>query len=337
MSTVLNPALYNRLKSLFGQVRISNHGLPFIVESIYDPFRNKIQTVIRQRGEAYCICCPFCNLLRPVRPDTRFRLYVNHRWGTLIPNLNSYTLVKCYNEDCLEDEGINQLFRRLVEGDAVYIPEGVAVATATEPPMQPTSLPEAFVPLQNLPNYHHANEYLRSRGFDPATIAKKYLIGYVEHEPTRPIIDNSIVIPIYFENQLVAWQARRLTHLGKNKYITSPGAKISRVFYNWDACRGYDYAILVEGVFDVWRIGSPALALFGTHLSQQQFDLLRTRYRTVFVLLDGDAKEKADMISRRLSGFVDVVPVLLPGACDPADVPTRELYGYLAQALRGRC
>lgn len=336
MSAVLNTELYDRLKSLFGQVHISNQGVPLIAESVYDPFRDKFRTVIRQRGEAYCICCPFCHHVKRVRPDTRFRLYVNHRWGTNIPNFNSYTLVKCYNEDCLSDLDVSQLFREWVMGKNVYIPKEALITPTEEPPLSPASLPHNFIPLQSLPPYHRACEYLISRGFDPLEIAEKYAIGYVEHESAMPIIADSLIIPIFFEKQLVAWQARRLVYAGKNKYITSPGAKISRIFYNWDASADYEYAILVEGVFDVWRLGPPALALFGTHLSQNQVELLRSRYKTVFILLDGDAKEKMEILSKRLLGFVEVVPVALPGNCDPADISFHELQNYLTDALMRR-
>src|SRR4051794_18793914 len=48
-------------------------------------------------GEQYRVCCPFC-------PDTRKRLYINHRWGLFDERTRSKNLwlAKCYNEDCLK-------------------------------------------------------------------------------------------------------------------------------------------------------------------------------------------------------------------------------------------
>lgn len=333
---MFNPGLYNRLKSLFGEVRISSGGVPFVAETIYDPFRDKLKSVIRQRGEAYCVCCPFCSALKRVRNDTRFRLWVNHRWGTQIPNFNSYSLAICYNEDCLSDPEVSKFFRSLVEGDAYYIPPEIVSPPQPSGKLVSIRLPDSYVPLLSLPPGHPALEYLVSRGFDPAYVATQYGVGYVGHDGSLPAISNSLLIPVYFDGELVSWQARKLSPAGKVKYVTCPGAKISQVFYNWDAARGYDYAILVEGVFDVWRLGPPALALFGTHLSQNQVDLLRSRYSTVVVLLDGDAKEKAEKIVERLRGYVNPVLVQLPESCDPADVPVKDLHVQIANALLRR-
>jgi len=43
-----------------------------------------------------------------------------------------------------------------------------------------------------------------------------------------------------------------------------------------------------------------------------------------------------EILSKRLLGFVEVVPVALPGNCDPADISFHELQNYLTDALMRR-
>lgn len=333
---MLNDSLYFKLKKLFKEVKVSSPGVPFIYKTKYDVVSGKDTIEIVQRGETYRICCPYCKSLGAARNDSKFRLWVNHRWGTEIKNFNTYSLVKCYNEDCLSDRTIRNSFTALVESSRkVLVPDSQILTYSSAPSQKVVELPNGSVPISSLKSGHPARLFIEARRFDPDYLSDVYGLHYLEFSFDRPALSNSIVIPIYYNKKLVAWQCRKLDdEVGKSKYITSPGAQISKVLYNWDNSEDYDYAIIVEGVFDVWRLGPPAMCVFGTHLSNPQFEKLKSRYSTVFILFDGDAKNKSLAVCKRFSSSVKMIPVFLEADKDPADYTSDELQGLLADVLK---
>ena len=63
MALVLNEALYKRLKSAFGPVKVTNQGQGFFADDFTDPFadRKRAQDLhlnITQAGEYYAVNCP---------------------------------------------------------------------------------------------------------------------------------------------------------------------------------------------------------------------------------------------------------------------------------------
>src|SRR5262245_37670023 len=100
-------------------------------------------------GEYYRVRCCFCN-------DTRFRLYVNHRWGRYEPAVRSKCLflAHCFNEDCLARPGrARQLYDYVFDdfGD-VTLPGDVIVPVKAAPrPPAPAEPPGRLVPLSQLP------------------------------------------------------------------------------------------------------------------------------------------------------------------------------------------
>ena len=333
---MLNDSLYLRLKKVFNHVRVSSQGVPFIHKNRYDVLTGKPVVEIVQRGETYCVCCPYCKGRGAARNDSKFRLWVNHRWGTRIPGLNTHSLAICYNENCLSDRTIRDSFAALIGSakNPIVPDQQIRTYTIDEIAYRPVELPNGSLPISSLHSGHPARVFLESRRFDPDYLSDVYGVSYIEFSFDRPVLNNSILIPIYQDNTLVAWQCRKLGNdIGKSKYITSPGVHISRFLYNWDNSKNYDYAIVVEGVFDVWRLGAPAMCVFGTHLSTAQVEKLKSRYSVVFVMFDGDAKSKAMSICRRFSSDVKMVPVILDKDKDPADYSLDELRFLLAKAL----
>ena len=98
-NNLLNPHLYNALVAVFGHVKIKDAGVAMRISG-YQPAtlpdgRRRLQAVIAERGETYIVSCPFCS-------DTRFRLYINHRWAERDPVTNDRNLflAHCFNEHC---------------------------------------------------------------------------------------------------------------------------------------------------------------------------------------------------------------------------------------------
>ena len=133
---VLNQLLYDRLRSSFGHVKVSNPGKAFIAtdtESIFSepgqPPRMRLE--ISNDGEYYMVFCPYCL-------DTRYRLYVNHMYGKKSDaGRQMKFLAVCYNEACMRKEENREDFQRrlavtdlLTDGDVGD--DGIAICIARE-------------------------------------------------------------------------------------------------------------------------------------------------------------------------------------------------------------
>jgi len=126
----------------------------------------------------------------------------------------------------------------------------------------------------------------------------------------------SIIIPVYLNKQLVTFtsvnvKTNEKKHLSNEKSVVP----IKSTLYNIDNVK--DMAIVVEGVTDVWRIGDPAVALFGKKYTTDQIKIL-SKLKKVVVMLDSDADKEADKLSNTLSQFTEVERIELPYG-DPDD------------------
>jgi DNA primase len=74
--------------------------------------------------------------------------------------------------------------------------------------------------------------------------------------------------------------------------------------------------VIVEGIFDAWRIGSGAVATFGTRYTHEQLLLLRGMKRA-FILYDADAIPIAHKLAHDLSSIVTQIEVLELSEGDP--------------------
>jgi DNA primase len=96
---------------------------------------------------------------------------------------------------------------------------------------------------------------------------------------------------------------------------------------------------VVEGVTDVWRVGPPAVALFGKSASPEQARLLAAGWygKPVVILLDADAAEEAEKLRRQVAALHPgpVVVVALPEGLDPGSCPRDALWELVrAEAAR---
>ncbi|GIW58961.1 MAG: hypothetical protein KatS3mg087_0027 [Patescibacteria group bacterium] len=328
---MLNPALYNRLKQLFGKVKVVNDGVRLEYKLTLDPITNFFRPVITTFGEAYAVNCPFC-VYKVHRPDRRMRLYINHHWGVPLPEapfIKMKELIKCFNEDCVQDEVFaQQLWDMVYEG--LPPPQDFYVMPTEEQSNQIEPIPPN-IPITNLPVDHPACEFLINRGFDPYQIGSVYKVGYCEVSAGH--LKGHIVMPIEMDGALVGWQARAI-YPTKRKYYTCKGMRTSRVFYGYDLIpREYDYVVLVEGIFDVWRVGPPAVALFGTATSMYHQEILLKRgVKDILIMLDADARKKAEKIAEQLSRCFNTIIVDLPSG-DPADFTREKCWAFIDKSL----
>ena len=91
--------------------------------------------------------------------------------------------------------------------------------------------------------------------------------------------------------------------------------------------------VVSEGVFDVFSLGNRGVGTFGTGISEQQLNLLKTYWDTVILLLDPDVKnDKKKYIINNLKRSVEVIDVVLKDK-DPGDMDSNELWAIITQHI----
>lgn len=163
--------------------------------------------------------------------------------------------------------------------------------------------------------------YLIKRRYDPDYIQEKYKVhsgGIVGEHSFR------LIIPIYFHTQLVSYQTRSIlskekcNELGILRYKTLSEEKSvinpKHILYEIDNCKG-DTVVIVEGVFDQWRLGDGVVATLGTGMKEQQIKLLKERFKKAIFLYDNEkeAQDRAIKYGERLSVLGMKVEVYNPG------------------------
>jgi len=161
-------------------------------------------------------------------------------------------------------------------------------------------------------------DYLTSRRLDPNSLIKKYDLycgGLTGDFKFR------IVAPIYHNYTMVTLVGRDITGKAKQPYKALPAERsvnsTKEVLYNIDTVK--DTAVIVEGIFDVWRIGDSAVATMGTKYTHQQLRLLRGVER-VFIMFDADATKEAHKMAASLYGIANHIEVLELTEGDPCDL-----------------
>jgi DNA primase len=108
----------------------------------------------------------------------------------------------------------------------------------------------------------------------------------------------------------------------------------SKLLYNFDNAASQPFAVIVEGVTSVWRLGGGAVCLFGKSMSMHQQNLIARTWvnKPVFLLLDNDAKAEMERARTVLTQHgMTVVSVDLPDARDPADYALGDITDLLME------
>jgi len=169
-------------------------------------------------------------------------------------------------------------------------------------------------------------QYLINRNFDPSKLINAWQIT-----GTGPIgpYKFRIIIPIYFNGKLVSYQGRDITGRSDLRYKACETEK--EVIHHKHIVYGIDHiqnrkAVIVEGVFDVWRLGYGAVSTFGTEVTNEQVLLMANRLDKAFICFDDNESEsKADSLGNRLLALgVDVEEITDINADDPAELTELE-------------
>lgn len=173
------------------------------------------------------------------------------------------------------------------------------------------------------------HEYWHQRGFTDETIGK-WRLGY---DPS----ENRVVVPVYFNGELVGWTKRRVNESDSPKWKHSRDFYKNAVLFGIDNTVG-DSCILVEAplsaiMLDQYGIGN-AVASFGCNLSDEQAILLRSNYNNVCLFYDPDEAGRvgAAKAIKLLERFVNlyIVPY---SRDDPAAMTKEECEAALANVV----
>lgn len=338
----LNRALYRRIRATFGNVRVRNTGEKQQRKLSTDLATGKPKPVINHPGEYYAVCCPFCN-------DTRFRCYINHRYGTDDELGRPQTfLATCFNAGCplsLKNSTTYQQLEEMLTGHKLFELRKAAIQEGKEIDVSKirANWPGEVTRLDKLPSNHEAVIYLAGRGFDPAKIGRFYNVHWCT-KSDRFICQDRLIIPIYHRKKMVGWQARAAYDCDWKqsyvpKYYTAPGTPRRQILYNFGNAVYYQTGVIVEGVTDVWRVGPQAVCTLGATMTMQQQSLFKRGFKNYagVLLFDPDVKDKvkekvdqlvAAMATKLKSGFCRVN---LPEGTDPGSLDRSFLRPYIAQ------
>jgi hypothetical protein len=196
------------------------------------------------------------------------------------------------------------------------------------------------------PYFEHLKEdgkkYLERRGFDPEKLEKKW-----ELKQTGPIsflgkisYGNRIIIPIYWGGQLVSFQTRDITERSSKRYLACPMKREvihhKHIVYGKEEEWGkYPALIVVEGVVDVWKLGTSAVATFGTSFTMRQVLALAKIHDRFFIVYDNEpqAQQQARKLAVKLKAlgkkvFIETVDT------DPGDMKIEDARHFVKTLLK---
>jgi 5S rRNA maturation endonuclease (ribonuclease M5) len=340
---MLNENLYELLETTFGRgcVKVISedtemHCRYIPVASQDNKSRGKHKLQISYGGEEYLVNCPFCS-------DTRYRCYINHRWGVYDQQTKTRNLWlwNCFNEGCqTEYENQKELFDNVYQGR----PQGNKTVQEFKGKPRKKRKMEwpgdmwMFTDMLTKEPTHKALEYVRDRMYDPEKLAKHFNVGYCGFSRMSNAHDR-IIAPVYLNGKLEGWQARLIGDPASKeipKWWTSPGMRRSSVLYNYDNAIKHHTKVIVEGPGDVWGFGLSAVGIFGKAMTRDQIQLLADASKedtAVVILLDPDQasdekqKGKIHHIEKLYHQLSDVskfrgkvLKAYLPSGYDPGDL-----------------
>lgn len=137
------------------------------------------------------------------------------------------------------------------------------------------------------------------------------------------------VMPVLFKGKVVAFQARAMDDNLEPRYHTE--GDISRYVYGIDDMVDGEPGVVVEGIFDSWRVGHNCVSVFTKSISPEQFLLLREKKPSEWIFVfDPDAFWDARTEGGEASAILgDISIAKLPAGKDPDDFDQMELHRLL--------
>jgi DNA primase len=177
-------------------------------------------------------------------------------------------------------------------------------------------------------------DYLEDRNFDADQLQRTYGLRYggsIGPDKYR------VIVPIIMRGQAVSYTGRDITGRSPKRYKECPIEKTlvppHQLLFNIDTVD--QKIIIVEGVFDVFRIGKGSVATLTTSFtSSQVMQLLDLNLKCAFVIFDSEptAQNKAQELASMLSVGIHHVERIELLSGDPGDL-SEEDARYLRSQL----
>lgn len=161
-------------------------------------------------------------------------------------------------------------------------------------------------------------QYLLKRGLDPDYLVRYYGIKGTMLGTRWEGKDFSlrIIIPVKDPSgRIVSFQGRDITgDDSRNRYEAPPKDKVlanyKHMVYGADLAWNRNSVVVVEGVFDAWKLGPGAVCTFGTGMTKEQI-LLLSHWKNVIFFFDpeSDAQQHADEYARDVAMYGSNVEV----------------------------
>lgn len=195
---------------------------------------------------------------------------------------------------------------------------------------------KVIVPGGKLEWYH--KKYLAGRRYDPDIVERDFSI-----QGTEPLSSEGprVYFPIVYNKEVISYQGRSIRKETKYKYLVASPDYEKRfhksMLYNIDNCTD-DTVVMVEGIFDVMRLGKYGVcASFGTSFMPEQLLLLKP-FKRIFMLYDseGPAQEKARKAGAMITNITrgDVYNIDLGTGGDPDDLSNDDAVKLMADLRR---
>ena len=344
---MLNRPLYEALRREFGKVTVYSRGEPATYSvkrhTALDRGGRDWATDVKG-GEHYEVDCPLCGM---------HKLWFSYLAGTVVESKGEPPvwfpegLMICYYCQGMSNKAArDNVWARLhnkgeffhVEKEQAFPKDGSGLFDLGGDPSGDggngarVSFP-AWVGLSDPALPERVRLYLEGRGVDPAELERECAACWCP-DPTGNGVGR-IVFPVYRNGELVGWQGRALPEdCSKTvpKYWTC-GSKANWLF-NLDRARWFPFGVLVEGVFDCFRVGVQGVCRFGKTTSIAQLRMLASAWggQSVVVLPDMNdpdalphaVKETAAWNARGLfKGGAKIVR--LPNGSDPGSLSHGEI------------
>jgi len=178
--------------------------------------------------------------------------------------------------------------------------------------------------LENTLLEQHRN-YLIQRNFDPDKLIHDYRLGSFGIWGRFSL---RIAIPVYENRRLINMTARDITGEQQSRYLSLKNEEavvpIKSCVYNIDRA-GHDNILIVEGPFDVWRMGGHTVSFFGTTFKTEQIlKVVALNPKKIFILFDQGAEEHASKLAYQFAPLIKQVELLYIDSKDPADLSQKE-------------
>lgn len=188
------------------------------------------------------------------------------------------------------------------------------------------------LPYGELKIFEAHKRYLEKRKFDPDQVIAQWELTGTGNIAYLDGINYSrrILAPIFWNGEMVSFQTRDITERSFSKYITClPEREIihhKHILYGKFSDGPKRKGICVEGITDVWRLGTDAFATFGIKYTPQQVRVISKLFNEVVIIYDPDpqAQQQAWKLQKELEGKGLKKVSRHKIACDPGDLSQRE-------------